>query len=148
MFECRISAIQMHERRFSESGWKRKRQTRLCVGVMRQWKPWHRDPVLYALLPLFPYFLLLFLCEWAHRESGSVLWIWAVFFVPAPSFSLSFDVFLSPGWTVSQRNLATQMWSVCWRGGMCSSQIPLRKHIISLYMAIRHATHYRPSIRH
>lgn len=44
------------------------KETQLCVGVMRQWKPWHRDPILYALLPLFPYFLLLFVCEWAHRE--------------------------------------------------------------------------------
>ncbi len=46
----------------------------------------------FSFISLFPPPLPLWV---GSQGPGSMLWIWAVFFVPAPSFSLSFDVFFS-----------------------------------------------------
>lgn len=153
MFECWISAIQMRERRFIVSlqrVWLEKetadtavRRSDETVEALAQ-----RPCLIHSssFISLFPPSLPL----WVGSQGAelNVMDLSCLLFCACPLFLSIFHGFLSLGWTVSRRNLATQMWSVCWRGGLCSFQTPLRKRIISLYMAIRHVTHYRPSIRH
>lgn len=53
--------------------------------------------------------------------------------------SRSLDVSLSPGWTVSRRNLAAQMWSVCVEEEGCAC-LPWEK----ASFLNTHTEHYRP----